>query len=350
MAVSDCVRSCRQCGAEFKRTGKGQPTKYCSAHCRSLRLGPKRSLKGPDHTCPICSISFRPKCGKAASRFCSHGCAQVARHRQFPPARKYATREARCRAAYERRRARPCGALGLIKVACCGCGITDARKKGRSGDPARYCSAECYQNARTRVASEALILRGWALSYRRSTEYSPEVKAEVAALQRIARYVERTKLIRVTCARCSALLIRPRLGGARASCASCAKDSRKKYQKVHRRTPAARAARLKLKTIRRARLKAFAEAIDPIEIFDRDGWSCRWCEQETPRGRRGSYEPNAPELDHIVPLARGGSHTWDNVCCSCRRCNGLKRDKDPLQFDPTNLNVEPFSFRFHGGA
>lgn len=31
-----------------------------------------------------------------------------------------------------------------------------------------------------------------------------------------------------------------------------------------------------------------------------------------------------PEMDHLVPLARGGRHTIGNVLPACRRCNGTK--------------------------
>jgi 5-methylcytosine-specific restriction endonuclease McrA len=33
---------------------------------------------------------------------------------------------------------------------------------------------------------------------------------------------------------------------------------------------------------------------------------------------------DAPELDHIVPLACGGAHTYQNTQCTCRECNGRK--------------------------
>ena len=36
-----------------------------------------------------------------------------------------------------------------------------------------------------------------------------------------------------------------------------------------------------------------------------------------------------PSLDHIIPMAKGGSHTWDNVQIAHRRCNSLKGDKLP---------------------
>ena len=80
--------------------------------------------------------------------------------------------------------------------------------------------------------------------------------------------------------------------------------------------------------VRRARLRrAAVEDFDPIEVLERDGWRCHLCGISTPRRLRGSTKPNAPELDHIVPLALGGSHTRANTACSCRRCNGSKGAK-----------------------
>jgi hypothetical protein len=67
-----------------------------------------------------------------------------------------------------------------------------------------------------------------------------------------------------------------------------------------------------------------SERVDPIKVFDRDGWRCHMCKRRTPRDLRGTYKPNAPELDHIVPLSLGGGHTYKNTACSCRECNGRK--------------------------
>jgi 5-methylcytosine-specific restriction endonuclease McrA len=39
---------------------------------------------------------------------------------------------------------------------------------------------------------------------------------------------------------------------------------------------------------------------------------------------RGTHADRAPELDHILPLAAGGDHTFDNVACACRKCNQAK--------------------------
>lgn len=79
------------------------------------------------------------------------------------------------------------------------------------------------------------------------------------------------------------------------------------------------------KSRRRARMRGVeADAIDPIAVFRRDKWRCHLCGCNTPARLRGTYEPRAPELDHIVALASGGSHTWGNVACACRKCNGAK--------------------------
>ena len=79
------------------------------------------------------------------------------------------------------------------------------------------------------------------------------------------------------------------------------------------------------KGIRRARLRQVeVEAIDPKLILRRDRYRCRLCGQSTPARLRGSTHDRAPEVDHIVPLALGGSHTYANTQCVCRACNMTK--------------------------
>lgn len=36
---------------------------------------------------------------------------------------------------------------------------------------------------------------------------------------------------------------------------------------------------------------------------------------------------NYPSIDHIIPVTKGGTHTWDNVQLAHMICNSLKRDK-----------------------
>jgi HNH endonuclease len=69
---------------------------------------------------------------------------------------------------------------------------------------------------------------------------------------------------------------------------------------------------------------ATVERFDDIEILERDRWRCYICGANTPKYLRGSYEPNAPEVDHVVAIANGGAHARWNVRCACRACNGAK--------------------------
>jgi len=83
---------------------------------------------------------------------------------------------------------------------------------------------------------------------------------------------------------------------------------------------------------RRARRRNLPyEPISRVRLFERDGWSCQICGVATPQHLSGSTHPDAPELDHRLPLAAGGSHTWDNVQCACRRCNIRKGSLAPPQ-------------------
>jgi len=76
---------------------------------------------------------------------------------------------------------------------------------------------------------------------------------------------------------------------------------------------------------RRARKRnVYYENVDPLMVLDRDKWKCRGCGIKTPQILRGTWEDNAPEVDHIIPLALGGSHVANNLQCLCRKCNQEK--------------------------
>lgn len=69
--------------------------------------------------------------------------------------------------------------------------------------------------------------------------------------------------------------------------------------------------------------KKFSE----LRILKRDGWKCYICGVHTPQELRGTFEDNAPEIDHVIPMSKGGPHTPDNVRCCCRKCNIAKSDR-----------------------
>lgn len=76
--------------------------------------------------------------------------------------------------------------------------------------------------------------------------------------------------------------------------------------------------------LRRARKAARpTEKFTDQEIFERDGWRCGICGRRISRRRRWP-DPLSVSLDHIVPLALGGSHTRANAQASHLRCNQQK--------------------------
>jgi 5-methylcytosine-specific restriction endonuclease McrA len=86
--------------------------------------------------------------------------------------------------------------------------------------------------------------------------------------------------------------------------------------------------RKRWKTKRRSRERAaVVEDVSRLMVFQRDSWRCRACMAATPQRLMGTLEDDAPELDHIVPLSRGGVHSYANTQCLCRVCNILKGDK-----------------------
>lgn len=106
----------------------------------------------------------------------------------------------------------------------------------------------------------------------------------------------------------------------------CSNECRSRHYK--------RIARLKRKAAQRA---ATVEPVNPIKVFERDGWRCHICGCKTPRSKRGTYADRAPELDHIVPLSVGGGHSYANTACSCRQCNRTKGNT--LLGQPSLLSV-----------
>jgi 5-methylcytosine-specific restriction endonuclease McrA len=89
---------------------------------------------------------------------------------------------------------------------------------------------------------------------------------------------------------------------------------------------------------------AYAEVVNPFRVFSRDGWHCASCGTSTPLKARGTTYPNAPELDHIIPISKGGQHTYLNTQCLCRTCNQRKSDK--MMGQPTE-GAPPPPMPFH---
>jgi 5-methylcytosine-specific restriction endonuclease McrA len=56
-------------------------------------------------------------------------------------------------------------------------------------------------------------------------------------------------------------------------------------------------------------------------VFERDKNTCQYCARVLPREQLN--------LDHVIPRDRGGKTTWENIVCSCIKCNTRKANRLP---------------------
>ena len=65
---------------------------------------------------------------------------------------------------------------------------------------------------------------------------------------------------------------------------------------------------------------AQGDQIDHLTLFELHNWICNICEGAIDKSLRF---PNimAATVEHVIPLCKGGTHTWDNVRPAHAKCN-----------------------------
>lgn len=258
--MADNQLTCRTCGSQFIPSVKTQV--YCGRECKERR--PRvRAPKKPlaeVHICLACEKPFHPK-GKDRTRFCGRECGL-----------SFTGLKSQLKATGGR-----VWVSSPIRRKCTACG---ARFTGQGA----YCSPIC-----------------------RPTAY----KAKSTG----------------TCQWCGEAFCRTDAGASRHLCSEhCRSASRAASVRKNRASPKTIAYRKADKKRRKALARGAdgAERVSPERVFLRDGWRCGICGKKTLPSKRGTTHPRAPELDHIVALALGGSHTYGNTMCACRSCNIAK--------------------------
>jgi len=80
--------------------------------------------------------------------------------------------------------------------------------------------------------------------------------------------------------------------------------------------------------LRKARKKSNGayEYVDYITVAERDRWVCQICQEEVdPEIKHPDRQSGS--LDHVVPLSKGGAHTYDNTQLAHLFCNMKKSNK-----------------------
>ena len=117
---------------------------------------------------------------------------------------------------------------------------------------------------------------------------------------------------------------RGRLGWMCRECSSSRRAQKEARPSIHKgRLPASR------------RSESFS-AEDLEVLWERQQGLCHWCSVPLVKEaqRRDSYVGLSPrgQVDHLVPLSKGGTNTVDNIVLACPACNQKKRDKLPEEF------------------
>lgn len=216
----------------------------------------------------------------------------------------------------------------------CGEGFVRGINSRSSGE---YCSRKCsalaqlrkmpsnipYTESQRNTRREIVLLRSIRAKVKRYF-YNKIVGTEIASLRKIRRYRLKTTKVIGVCG-CGSKFIRMNMdhkyGGSFDNCNTCRAIMHKESKIKGRR---------KSKLLRRARMAGAEkiERIDPIQVLESFNWTCYICKKKTPKRLRGTYDDRAPEVDHIVPLSKGGHHVMSNLACACRSCNAMKSDNE----------------------
>lgn len=73
----------------------------------------------------------------------------------------------------------------------------------------------------------------------------------------------------------------------------------------------------------------FDKSISLKKLVERDGGICQICGKAVDYSdiENGHIKKLYPTLDHIIPLSKGGTHTWNNVQLAHMMCNAGKCDR-----------------------
>lgn len=81
--------------------------------------------------------------------------------------------------------------------------------------------------------------------------------------------------------------------------------------------------------LRRVRKSINSERVSRKKVFIKDNFTCYICKDKVflyDTAIEMQTKDNAATIDHVIALANGGYHNYNNIKTCCRQCNSNKRD------------------------
>jgi len=326
-----CRRVRREAAAEAQQ--EAQPTR-----ARAQRRTRQKALRLPNRTCG-CGTEFAPR--NAAHRKCAecrekiHGvCVDCGvgftksrssirvTDRCEPCARRVATGKRIAVLTGRGVYGQPVEPAEPTTVQCTGC----SRSFETFKTDQRYCTIECRLTHQRELVNRTTVKRcrgcNADMSEIKFKHYCPQCRPENYEPQQhegrcsdCAVVFVSTDRSHVRCPRCEAAEIR------RVAARTRARTQMKKD--IGR----ARAAGVPFENVKRS------------EVYEKHNWTCGICGEEIDP-TLDPADPKSLTLDHIVPISRGGAHTYANVQPAHRACNVAKADRlpgDPVVADAQKI-------------
>lgn len=264
------VKTCLVCGAEFAVKSAGVKTKTCSDECAKQSRAITRGSPSRDRTCVGCGAAFRMKNGtRRKGLYCSRECA-------FKNKREW--------------------------------GVNAQSGKTLRELDKEYTAAEKLKVANALAMGAVAWMQGWKqCMWCYATYWSRGVATTCGQACERQLTIGGTRL----CTGCGIDMDR-RQGKSR----SCARCKAEKLKSTRQRIKARRKMVVKSRCI---------EMVVGKKVFKADRYHCWICLGVCKR-QYSSSDPASPTVDHVVPLAKGGEHSYANCRTAHAICNSLKSD------------------------
>lgn len=306
----------RRDGYGFKMIAEevGTTTGVVTYVCQKNDLGGKRATKQLKRICKECGSVFYCDQGHAFKLYCSKAC-QVANNRKrqgtdalkvTPESEAHAAEQVAMHDGWEYVDGYT-GSDGWVNIRHLECGAVVRKSMVTVRQGNRLRCPECARR-KTERREQALAEEREAKAKERKERHE----------RKLASFTGDTRPFKV-CAVCGGLFF-----GGSANQICCSPVCSKKHQNDYMN-------RRKDKRIKREQI--IDRDIDIHKLFARDkgvchicGGLCDWNDyKETGKGIivGGTY----PSIDHVVPVSKGGLHSWSNVKLAHVICNTRKRDK-----------------------